>query len=210
MIMVMKKKHLEIELEKIPSHPEPKAHLEQYPTPSHIAADILFHALVNDDIYEKKVLDLGCGTGIFSIGAALLGADKVIGVDIDRSAVKVAKDVVEDFELQDKISFEICDIKEFIGYGDTIFMNPPFGAQKKGADIPFLEVAFESADRIYSLHNKKTEGYIRNYVIKKDFHIFWEKRYMFEIDRIFNFHTDDSKSIEVILFVLGRLEDPRS
>jgi len=210
MIMVMKKKHLEIELEKVPPHPEPKAHLEQYSTPSHIAADILFHALVNDDIYEKKVLDLGCGTGIFSIGAALLGADKVIGVDIDRSAVKVAKDIVEDFELQDKISFEICDIKEFRGCGDTIFMNPPFGAQKKGADIPFLEVAFKSADRIYSLHNKKTEGYIRKYVIKKGFHIFWEKRYMFEIDRIFNFHTDDSKSIEVILFVLGRSEDPRS
>lgn len=36
------------------------------------------------------MLDIGCGSGILSIAAALLGAKKAIGVDIDSVAVKVA------------------------------------------------------------------------------------------------------------------------
>ena len=201
----MKKKHLEIELEKIPPHPDPRPDLEQYSTPSTIAADILFHAYINRDIYEKKILDLGCGTGIFSIGAVLLGAKKVIGVDVDPTAIEIARDVAENFDLEDKIEFVISDISDFERSGETVLMNPPFGAQKKGADIPFLDLALDSAERTYSIHNQKTERYIREYVIKRGFHIFWEKRYMFEIDRIFNFHTNESKSIEVILFAIEKI-----
>lgn len=43
--------------------------------------------------YQKKgdkVLDVGCGSGILSIAAALLGAEDVLGVDIDPVAVEVA------------------------------------------------------------------------------------------------------------------------
>ncbi len=38
------------------------------------------------------VLDIGTGSGILGIGAALLGAERVIGVDIDETAVKVARE----------------------------------------------------------------------------------------------------------------------
>ena len=37
-----------------------------------------------------RVLDLGCGSGILSIAALLLGADSAFGCDIDEKAVKVA------------------------------------------------------------------------------------------------------------------------
>ena len=36
------------------------------------------------------VLDVGCGSGILSVAALLLGADKAVGVDIDALAVKTA------------------------------------------------------------------------------------------------------------------------
>lgn len=39
-----------------------------------------------------KVLDIGCGSGILGIGAALLGAKEVFGVDIDTTAVRVANE----------------------------------------------------------------------------------------------------------------------
>jgi len=45
--------------------------------------------------YQKKsdkVLDVGCGSGILSIAAALLGAEDVLGVDIDPVAVEVAQE----------------------------------------------------------------------------------------------------------------------
>ena len=39
-----------------------------------------------------RMLDVGCGSGILSVAAMLLGADCVTGVDIDRLAVKVARE----------------------------------------------------------------------------------------------------------------------
>ena len=47
-------------------------------------------AYTNNDIIGKRVLDLGCGTGRLGLGAAFLGAETVLGVDIDKSALKVA------------------------------------------------------------------------------------------------------------------------
>lgn len=41
---------------------------------------------------EKTVLDIGCGSGILSIAALLLGAKTAIGVDIDELAIKTAKE----------------------------------------------------------------------------------------------------------------------
>ncbi len=38
----------------------------------------------------KTVLDVGCGSGILSVSALLLGADSAVGVDVDALAVKTA------------------------------------------------------------------------------------------------------------------------
>lgn len=40
----------------------------------------------------KKVLDIGCGSGILSVACLLLGAESAVGVDIDALAVKTAKE----------------------------------------------------------------------------------------------------------------------
>ena len=50
----MKKKDLEIRLQSLKLFSEPKAHLEQYPTPSVIASDILFSAYAAGDIEGMK------------------------------------------------------------------------------------------------------------------------------------------------------------
>ena len=47
-------------------------------------------AYTNSDIVGKSVLDLGCGTGRLSLGAAFLGAERVVGIDVDRLAIKTA------------------------------------------------------------------------------------------------------------------------
>ncbi len=43
---------------------------------------------------DKIVLDIGCGSGILSIAAARLGSQKVMGVDIDPTAVNTARENV--------------------------------------------------------------------------------------------------------------------
>lgn len=49
------------------------------------------------------VLDVGCGSGILSMAAALLGVDETVGVEIDPVAVEVAKENVELNGLSDRI-----------------------------------------------------------------------------------------------------------
>ena len=87
----MKKKDLEISLQSLEVFNNPKVSLEQYPTPSVIASDILFSAYAADDIAGKRIADLGCGTGIFAIGAYLLGAESVTAFDIDGDALEIAR-----------------------------------------------------------------------------------------------------------------------
>ena len=60
----------------------------------------------------RKVLDIGCGSGILSIGAALLGAEEVLAVDIDPQAVEVSKENVALNRCEDKIKV-YCSREEF-------------------------------------------------------------------------------------------------
>lgn len=39
---------------------------------------------------DDRILDMGCGSGILSIGAMLMGADSVVAVDIEQNAVETA------------------------------------------------------------------------------------------------------------------------
>ncbi len=47
------------------------------------------------DLSGKTVLDIGCGSGLFSIAASALGAKKVVGFDYDPQCVSTAKDMLE-------------------------------------------------------------------------------------------------------------------
>lgn len=77
----MKLKKLQCALEDIETFENPKIDLEQYTTSSHIAACVLHTAqFVYGDITGKSVADLGCGSGVLSVGAALLGAKYCAGI----------------------------------------------------------------------------------------------------------------------------------
>ena len=69
---------------------------------AHLASCMLHTACQNGDIEGRTVLDLGCGTGVLTIGAALGGAGFVIGVDVDTDAMDVAKENVAIFDGDDE------------------------------------------------------------------------------------------------------------
>ena len=60
-------------------------------TGSHPTTKMCLAALEACASTGKKVLDLGCGSGILGIGALLLGCESCIGVDIDPKAPDVAR-----------------------------------------------------------------------------------------------------------------------
>jgi putative methylase len=185
----MKKKELEILLQKVPSFDSPIPHLEQYLTSADIAADIIFIAHQLGDIENKIVLDLGCGTGIFSVGAFLTGAKKVVGIDIDKNSIGTARDYAEKNNYE--IIFKIRDVKDVKIKCDTVIMNPPFGAQKgnRNADRKFIEKGFEIASVLYSLHLSKTVPFVNQLVSSLGGNIDYSKDYTFPIRWMFEFHS---------------------
>lgn len=168
---LMKLKQLEQYLQDVPVFSEPKLQLEQYPTPPHLAACILYEAQHRyGDITDRSVLDLGCGCGILSTAACLLGSGYTLGVDIDPDALHVAKKNAEEFEID--LEFMLADIRSLPSYlhpkkFDTVLMNPPFGTKNNwGLDMLFLQAGCEivkSGGAVYSLHKTST----RTHVLKK-------------------------------------------
>ena len=55
-----------------------------------------------------RVLDLGCGSGILSIGAVLLGADECTAIDIDANSVKIAGENAEKNNIPAEKYHAIC------------------------------------------------------------------------------------------------------
>lgn len=196
---ITKKKHLEMAIQKVPKHPNPKVDLEQYSTPATIAADLLWNAYSLGDIADKKVMDLGCGTGIFAIASKLLGAASAIGVDIDKDSTDLASSYCGDVDF---ICSDICDLENDFDV-DTIFQNPPFGSQKnakKGADLKFISKAIELSPKVlYSFHMASTEEFLISYFEKNDLEITNIFRYNFPIPKIYEFHTRESANVEVIV-----------
>ena len=201
---ITRKKHLEMRLQNIPSHPKPKVGLEQYTTPSVIASDLIWNAFGFGDIEDRNVLDLGCGTGIFTIGSALMGASSSIGVDIDEDSIQLAKDVSEKLKL-DNVEFIVSDIDEFNQplNTDTLFQNPPFGSQRnadKGQDLKFVKKAIEiDAKVIYSFHMASTEEFLIKFYEDNNLKITHIFRYKFPIPKIYEFHNKEKQIVNVIV-----------
>ncbi len=58
---------------------------------SHETTRLCLEMMQSLDFENKSVIDVGCGSGILSIAAKKLGADAVIGVDIDEMAMKASE-----------------------------------------------------------------------------------------------------------------------
>ncbi|MFO8077482.1 MAG: METTL5 family protein [Thermoplasmatota archaeon] len=200
----MKKKQLEIFLQQVPVFQQPKVNLEQYQTPAPIAADLLFIAYGFGDIAHKTIVDLGCGTGMFAVGAMLLQAEKSIGIDVDETAISQAKRFALDHKLS--IDYAVTDITMVSSSADTVIMNPPFGAQKanKHADRLFIKKALEIAPVVYSLHLSHTVAFVKKLVTALDAEISFEKTYQFSIKSMFSFHKKLIDQVETSLVRIER------
>ena len=191
-------------LQSIPSHPKPKVGLEQYTTPSVIASDLIWNAYSLGDVEDMDIVDLGCGTGIFAIGSALMGANSAVGVDVDEDSIALAQEVKDKLKL-DNLNFIVSDINDFDESlnADTVFQNPPFGSQRNadsGQDLRFIQKAIElDCDVIYSFHMQSTEEFLIKYYADNGLEITHIFRYEFPIPKIYDFHTKEKQNVDVIV-----------
>ena len=201
----MKLRHLEIQLEKVGGFQSPKTRLEQYPTPAPLAARLLFHAAQNGDITGMDVCDPGCGTGTLAIGAALLGARGITGIDCDGNAIQAARNNAAGFGVRiDFIQEEISEQSATRGHWDTIVMNPPFGAQKCHADRVFIDFALRSADITYMIANRGSIPFVHSYVQNRA-EILETFEARLPIKHLYHFHKKDVVEIPVEILHLRSL-----
>jgi len=200
---------LERVLLQVDPHPSPKAILEQYTVPVDVASEMLFlAAYVNDDIVNKTVADLGCGTGRLIVGAAFLGAEKGVGIDIDRLAIRKAKQSAESLNLDHRLSWIIGDINTLRGEFDTVLQNPPFGVQRRATDRKFVLKALELAPIVYSLHKggESNRVFIKRFIEANGGKVTSVFQMKLNIPRMFEFHTKRKHEVNVDLYRIERVE----
>jgi len=202
----MRLNELERRLEKVAGFSSPSARLEQYQTPAPLAARLLYHAALKGDIGERRVVDLGCGTGILAIGAALLGAREVVGVDADEAALATARENADRAGVEGTfLSGMIGDpgVSSSIGPCDTVVMNPPFGAQNVHADRPFIDTSLEIAPRVYGIFNAGSRQFVESYIAGRGC-VEEVIGGLLPVRRTFSFHTRDVREIAVEIMVISR------
>ncbi len=200
---IRSKRDLEVVLSKLKNYEKPSFELEQYPTPSSIAAEWIWTMAMRGEVSGKTILDAACGPGILGIGLLLMGAKKIIFVDKDPETMRICQDNYNDTKDEYEIGeaeFITSDIQLIDVEADLIVQNPPFGTKNEHIDKIFLEKAFATAKIVYSMHKYSTQKFVE--AIAKDFNFkithLW--RYDFPIKATFSFHQKPVKNVDVGLW----------
>lgn len=93
-------------------------------TGTHHTTNMMMERLEKVITHDSTVFDVGTGSGILAIAAAMLGAKSVKAVDIDAVAVRVAKENVADNGLSEQIEVREGDLLHGTeGKADVIIAN---------------------------------------------------------------------------------------
>ncbi|KAJ2782453.1 Methyltransferase-like protein 5 [Coemansia javaensis] len=221
----MKLKQLEGHLGEVAAFRDPKVQLEQYPTTAHLAARMLYTAEATyGDIAGRAVVDLGCGCGMLSLAAALMGAGCVTGIDVDADALDIAAENVEALEAEDVVDLvhaSLCAagggdagalapnhalLAGMRGRFDTAVLNPPFGTKpgNKGIDVAFLQAACAMATgAVYSLHKSSTREHLVRKAASWGYTCEVLAELRFDVPMMYKFHKKKSVDIAVDLLRLS-------
>lgn len=205
---------------------DPKILLEQYPTDIPTTHELIY--LIQSqygDIEGKMIADLGCGVGVLGIGAALLGASYVLGVDIDQDALELCQENIETLDLEniDLLQLDVTNLTsehssstvesessnsgkdcssisgKFHKCFDTVIMNPPFGTKNnEGIDMKFVQIALDMANNsVYSFHKTSTRTFIQRKAKKWNIGMETLGEVRFLIPQMYKCHKTKSVDIQV-------------
>ena len=90
-------------------------------TGHHSTTNLIVSELLSMNLNDKKILDMGTGTGILSIASILHGASSAVGVEIDEAAYVNALENIELNNVVDKIKILHGDVSKITNYEDNSF-----------------------------------------------------------------------------------------
>ena len=202
----MKLKNIISSLESLETFSSPKDYLEQYQTPPSIAGEMIHYISNNYSLNNYSIADLGCGTGILGISAALCGCKNVFLFDIDEDALDIAKNNIEQLELEDNIQIIQMDVNQLRQcnklnkYFDLVMTNPPFGIRSEnGADIEFLKTAsYICNNTIFSLHKFSTINFLKKFYNKNGINDIKSFKIEYNLPKTYKFQKKKEKNIDVV------------
>jgi ribosomal protein L11 methyltransferase len=98
---------------------EPKM---SFGTAHHETTRLMMEIMLDEQFSGKKVLDMGCGTGILAILAEMLGSKRIIAIDNDQNAVENAIENVRKNKCK-HIHVQLANATDIVGEFDYILAN---------------------------------------------------------------------------------------
>lgn len=186
----------------IPTFKTPKVLLEQYSLPSDLISFIL--VITKGDLMNKNVVDLGCGTGRFTLPIAKYFTHRVFGVDSDIAVINQLLKSINKYTLNVDLlnaSVEFLEPFQWKILFQTTIMNPPFGTKRRGIDQAFLKKALAFSDVVLSIHKSSKRSRELWTKIGKAHrkHVEILATIVFPIARTFHFHQKEDHNVMVDL-----------
>ncbi|MHA1978097.1 MAG: METTL5 family protein [Candidatus Hodarchaeales archaeon] len=181
---------------------DPKIISEQYSLPSDLISFILI--LVKKDLSNCNIVDLGCGTGRFTLPISKHFSNRVLGVDNDFTVLNEIYTNMKKLNLQIDLlntSIEFVEANKWKHLFQTTIMNPPFGTQRRGIDQVFLRKSLSYSEVVLSLHktSKKSRNLWKKIASSHDKQIELLSTIEFSLPRTFNFHRRNQHSVTIDL-----------
>ena len=195
---IISKRQLEIKLDKLETLKAPKLGLEQYPVSAEAASELLYMAGFEHNDLDGKTIDLGTGTGRLAIGATLMGASNIVGLDVDRPSIEIAARNARESNVN--VDWVIGDLNSVVGGFQTVLMNPPYGTRSPHMDARFLTRALELAPVIYSIHKSSTRSFLTELAKKNGRRVDEVRSLEMRIPHLFDFHRKKWETIQVDLY----------
>src|SRR5712691_838610 len=73
------------------------------------SSQVLLDFISNNGLVGKTVLEIGCGTGFFSLDTLRHGASSCVGIDLSSAAIHEANEFAKETGLQDRARFEVAN-----------------------------------------------------------------------------------------------------
>jgi predicted RNA methylase len=134
----------------------------------------------------------------YTIPAVMLGAEYVVGVELDPLALKVAASNCTRMRL--KADWVLTDIDTLRGPVDTVVMNPPFGTKRPHADIRFLQSALKIGKVVYSIHKATTREHLDHWFREQGSRAELIMTTKMEIPHQFSFHKKKKSFVGIDVF----------
>lgn len=198
------KSQLEARLESVADFDSPRRDLEQYRTPASVGAHLIALADLQDDLAGHTVVDLGSGTGMLTLGAALCNPARIIGIERDGAAITLARENEQAILGRSSVDWIRGDATKLPVdlSGATIVANPPFGAHEdnRHADREFLESIATGAAVSYTIHNSGSREFLEAFTMDEGGKITHAYAVTFSLPKQFLHHDAESHEIQAELY----------